>query len=261
MKSNLGLAVTGLLIACLHPVFGQPAGFTFSGGNFPEACVLQSNRNLVPVNQLAAITFDSQSQPPDGICLTGDASRGGVYLKSDNPEADSLFQAMKAFTVSLRIRFDTVSNSPIFFERMLGSTNKNPGYFRFGNQSNTGDAKERRGTLRFLVTDPSGNYQQVASSESWIQIQEQWATVGLTFDQGAVQFYVNGEPLGEPQKITVEQIPSGAPDLTRHIRAAFGFEGAFDDLLVVPDQALSPEQMQAVYQNGIQGSAIEELTK
>ncbi len=239
--------------------WAQPAVFTFESGQWPEYCVLESGRAARPKGDTARVGKDEHGRK-SGVCLTADPNRGGVFIHSPQPDTDVLGEPLAALTVSLTFRSSLVSRSPVFFERLVGGTSENTGFFRFRAQSNSGDELERWGNLRLYTKTAEGKSIAVVSTASWIQQEDVWNQVGLVFKHGRVVFYVNGERLGDEVELPLEAIP-GAEGRSYYLRSAYGFVGAFDDLVVLPGKALTDEQMRNLYKQEIDGEEIKKKFK
>jgi len=240
--------------------FAEGGAFTFESGGFPDVCILDSGRNAKPKGNGSVIGPDETGGRSSQVCLTQDAERGGVFIVSENPGADPLGAELKALTIILAFRASPASPSPVFVERLVGGSSNNPGFFRFRSQSNSGDTKERTGTLRFYLNPVAGESLSAASTAPWTQIENAWNWVGLVFDHGRVRFYLNGERLGDEVNLPVESIP-GAEGKPYAIRAGYGFTGALDDLVILPGKALGDEEMQELQQSSPDAGKLRKFTE
>lgn len=227
---------------------GQPAAFNFESGAMPAPCVLESKRTAEPRKGVAVQPGTDEARA-GSVMVTGDASRGGVFIRALSDD-DTLGESLSQLTVCLAFRASPLSASPVFLERIVGGTSRNPGVFRFRSQSNSKDDHERRGTLRLYVGNSEGQTVTATSTISWIQQDNVWNWVGMVFDKGRVVFYLNGERLGDEVRLSVEEIPSPG-ESSYYLRSGYGFVGAFDDLVIIPGKAFTDEDMSAIYKQGI----------
>lgn len=241
-----------LLLAVASPnlLASDPAGFDFEFGEFPGDGILDSGRRVEPKGEFVRTGADPLGERKGKVCLTEDASRGGVFVRPESKEGDPLGGALSALTVCLSFEASPVSASSIFLERLVAGSSATPGFFRFGNQSNTGDDLQRTGTLRFYAFNEKGQPVVATSTEPWVQDEKVWHWVACVIEPGRVTFYLDGDRLGDPVEIDLQGI-AAAGDQSYFLRAGYGFLGAFDDLLVVPNQALTGEQLQLVRDKGM----------
>lgn len=244
-----------LSLALLMPwvAQGQPAAFNFDSGAMPAPCILESKRTAEP-RRGVSVEPGRDEVRASGVLVTEDAARGGVFIRT-LPYDDTLGEAFSQLTVCLAFRASPLSSSPVFLERLVGGTSRNPGVFRFRSQSNSGDDHERRGTLRLYVGTAEGKTISVASTTPWIQQENAWNWVGVVFNKGRVVFYLNGERLGDEVQLSVEEIP-GTGEASYFLRGGYGFAGAFDDLVIVPGKAFTDEDMLTLYTQGVNSEEI-----
>lgn len=243
-----------MVLAIPLAALGQPAVFNFDSGEIPASCVLDSGRTAQPKGNFVQPGTDETRA--SGVFITEDEGRGGVFIRSPRADDDVMGQALSAFTVCLAFRASSpLSASPIFLERLVGSTSGNAGFFRFRSQSNSGSDNERRCTFRFGVKSAKGEDVNATSTVPWIQQENVWNWVGMVFDKGRVTFYLNGERAGDDIHLPVEEIPA-ADGKSYYIRGGYGFVGAFDDLAFIPGKAFTDDEMQEAYKQGISSEEI-----
>lgn len=244
MKKIILLASAVLLPAA---AFGQAVAFTFETPGLPATCELGSGGETA--TKSAAVRHEHDAEREGGVCVTEDVERGGVFVRDGMKGTGAMAEPVKQMTVAMAFRSNPVSTSPVFMERIVASSSNTPGFFRFRAQRNGGDDHERRGTLRFGVTGPDGQGHTATSTISWSQLANAWNWVGMVYDQGRVTFYLNGEELGEPVEVPVQEIP-GTEGRSYFVRSGYSFIGAFDDLVFLPQKALSSDEMRALFQKG-----------
>ncbi len=162
---------------------------------------------------------------------------------------DVLLGELEALTVSIFYKVDEAVSTPVYVKRIRNSSG-NVGYFSFINQNNSGDEAERRGTFRFGVTTEEGG-KGVASTESWALTPGKWNAVAAVFEKGVVSFYLNGDPVGRPQELGVAAIPAMEGG-KGSLRTGGGYVGLLDDLVVLPNRALTPEEVRALHTQGLE---------
>lgn len=231
---------------------GQPVAFDFDSGETTASCILDSGRTAKPKDSAHP---DHNEARGSGVFIMENSERGGVFIKSPQPDDDVLGKAISQLTVCMAFCASPLSQAPTFLERLVGSTASNKGFFRFRSQSHSKDDNEKLGTMRFEVRDEQGNPYSAASTIPWIQQNNTWYWVGLVFDKGRITFYLNGEQLGDEIQLPLEEIP-GSEGLSYFWRGGYGFIGAFDDLLIIPGNALTDAEMQAIYEKGIGNEKI-----
>lgn len=226
-----------------------PMAFTFETGELPDSCELDSG--LLTSTKHESVTHGRDENRPNGpgVCITGDEGRGGVTVREGHGQKLVMDEPLKSLTLAIAYRSNPVSASPVFVERMVRSSSSNPGFFRFRAQRNGGDDHERRGTLRFTATAGEGKGIAATSTIAWSEVADAWNWVGLVFNDGKVTFYLNGEVLGDEVETELKEIP-GAEAASHFVRAGYGFIGAFDDLVILPNKALTPDEMRQLYLKG-----------
>lgn len=190
----------------------------------------------------------------------GSMALGGNKLMGFSGEiaSSALAGEISQMTISLWImaRNGDSTVSPIFFlQRLNGSTGG--GHFTFGYAEN--------GRLYFYMEDrseggeASGGIVRVYSDPIPPFPGGEWIHVAMTFDRGEVVFYLNGQPVGDPQ---------GLPEGQDAIRDIVGSDtGVFRGMVSSPDiqyvddfgffgnVALSPEDIQSLYEKGLKAFA------
>lgn len=243
----------------LSPVVavGAPMAFTFETDQLPDTCELGSGSLTDAKHESVKHAKDENRTNGPGVCMTGDEARGGVVIRSPQGQKGIMDEALKSLTIAVAFRSNPVSASPVFAERLVQSTSGHPGFFRFRAQRNGGDDQERQGTLRFTATGEQGASVSAASKVAWSQMADAWNWVGVVFNEGTVTFYLNGEVLGDEQAVSLKEIP-GANGASHFVRAGYGFQGAFDDLVILPNKALTPDEMRRLF---LKGPADEEVKR
>ena len=126
-----------------------------------------------------------------------------------------------------------------------------PGFFQF---AFLGGEKSK---LFFSVTGPEeagkGVRHEVLSPKTVSIVPEDWNHFAVTFDEGVVQFYCNGEPVGEPCSLPIEEIPPLAAKFPS-MKAFLGVDAgsSVDDFGLFGDRALSGEDIRAIHDTGLQ---------
>lgn len=226
-----------------------PMAFTFETGEPPDACELGSNFLTAPKHESVTHAKDENRPNGPGVCITGDEPRGGVFIREGREQKGVMDEPLKSLTLAVAFRSNPVSATPVFVERLVRSSSSNPGFFRFRAQRNGGDDQERRGTLRFTAMGNEGKTLSAASTIAWSQVSDAWNWVGLVFNEGKVTFYLNGEVLGDELETELKEIP-GADGASHFVRGGYGFVGAFDDLVILPNKALTADEMRLLFQKG-----------
>lgn len=108
------------------------------------------------------------------------------------------------------------------------------------------------GSLRFTVTTASGNL--TARSEPFSLEPGNWNHVAITFDAGEVVFYFNGQPVGSTVSVDITKIPAIEPPEKAGFGGLAGLssESYADDLGFFGDRALSGDEIQKIYTNGLE---------
>ncbi len=176
----------------------------------------------------------------------GEGDRGLVVVAD---QRDAIHGELSVFSVGMRFKADEAPRTLVFFQRMMGSRRK-PGFFAFYNQSNIERSGNMIGTFRFTATGPEGTPETVASKETWTLTPGEWHHVLMTFDHGQVQFFLNGEALGEAQKLSSLEIIPALQRSAKSFRMALGFGGAVDDVVIRLNQKLTHEEIRKHFAEG-----------
>lgn len=231
-------------------VASEAAGFDFEFDEFPGEAVLESGAQLDRPDDSVRTGPDPLGVRAGKVCLTEDPDRGGVFLSHNSATYDAMGEPLSALTICMTFESDPLSSTSVFLQRMVKGSATTPGSFRFKNQSNTGDDNQRSGFLSFSVSDKNGESVSAMSASRWGQDKGTWYGVACVFDAGRVTFYLDGERWGEPVEMGLKEIPSPGEG-TYYLRAGFGFQGAFDDLLILPGRALTDDEIRTVWEKGV----------
>lgn len=134
----------------------------------------------------------------------------------------------------------------------IASQSHNPGHFQFSYLG--GD----KGYLYFSVTGPGDGAEEeiprfhVRSSEKAPLRANEWNHLAMTFDEGEIHFYVNGNQLGGTRVIELQSIPM----ITRGTPSLKGMEGLgdgslVDDFAFFGSRALSSAEIARLYRDGL----------
>jgi len=252
--SIMGACALGSLLAPLAPA-AENAVFDFEAAGFPVPSLF---------NQPHAWKGREGETELRAVERPGGSSTAAVLSESRgmtlSPRSDSALNGeLASLTVSLAFRMDKAVPTPVFLQR-IQSSSSNPGYFSFHSQNNHGNAEERRGTLRFVITDSQGAH-TAASKQNWNGAAGEWHCAAIVFDGGTVRFYLDGAPLGEPVTMQATSIPAVSPDGKAVFRSGFGFPGAVDDLVILPNRVLDDEQIKLLHESGLASGEVLEILK
>ncbi len=255
-----GLIVLLLMLSPWVSIAAEGMIFDFESGIFPNDSLQGGNAWLQPADVGVQIESDQVDKSRGNVCTNDNENRGGVVLRSKQIDNAILRDAWSTLTVCLLFRASPVSTTPVFFERLSAASSDHVGFFRFSNQSNSGDDHIRKGTLRINARKETGEVVSAISTLPWVQMDSTWHWVAFVFDAGKVRFLVDGEPLGEPIDLQLNQIPA-VKDEKYLLRSGFGFRGGFDDLLILPGRALTDDQLKTIYKKGIQSAEGKAILK
>ncbi len=205
---------------------------------------------------------------PEGTRISGEAARfgqGGLEINRLKGREDlagigwqvllgkengPLFQdEIQKMTIATWVRPTEITPITIFW-RLATSTGYS-GFFQF--------AYLGHDRLYFQATGPEGEegtpgVSPAVSSRSPVSLQPgEWNHLAMTFNNGEVCFYANGEMLGQPMAFPLETLPAQPPQGTPSLLALAGVqEGTHaDDFALFGDRALSPDEIRALYENGL----------
>jgi len=169
----------------------------------------------------------------------GEGDRG-LQISAD--QRDPLHGELSVFSIGMRFKAEEAPRTAVFFQRMMASRKK-PGFFAFYSQSNAERNGSRIATFRFTATGMEGTPQTIASKPTWTFTPGKWHHVLMIFNRGQVQFFLDGEALGETEKLpSLETIPA-LQRSSKSFRMAIGFEGSVDDIVIRLNEALTPEEV------------------
>ncbi|MDB6035528.1 MAG: Mo-co oxidoreductase dimerization domain protein [Verrucomicrobiales bacterium] len=133
-----------------------------------------------------------------------------------------------------------------------------PGGYEFALNAN--------GDNDLIFTSGGCDVYSVGANGQWInQHLNQWIHLAFTVQStGAAQFFINGQPTGDATPIGVcnngfnfavnNDLYIGAPDPASHPNRSI-FNGLMDELALF-NRALSPSEIQALYESGVNGEAL-----
>lgn len=157
---------------------------------------------------------------------------------------------IRQMTISAWVRPSGLESFVVFWR--LPSALEWPGFFQF---SSLGGEKN---PLYFAVTGPGaeqdakGEQHQVLSTQSVSFLPDEWNHLALTFNEGEVTFYVNGERVGAPVTVPIDTIPAITNPQPSMKAAAGSAQPMFlDDFGLFGSTALTADEVFLVYQDGL----------
>lgn len=140
------------------------------------------------------------------------------------------------------------SNQVFLVQRLVRSSI--PGQFTFGTHFGSDGLR----TLHFYLGRGEGEVMaKIHSEEMHAWSPDGWIHLAMTYDNGKIVFYVNGEMLGFPQLLPEEEIVEMFEDASSTLRTMVSSPGVeyMDDFGFFGDAALSEEQIREIYENGL----------
>lgn len=190
----------------------------------------------------------------------GSMALGGNKLMGFSGEIASspLAGEISQMTISLWVmaRNGDSTTSPIFFlQRLNGSTGG--GHFTFN--------YDEIGKFSFYAEDLSesnaegGKIVRIYSDPIPPFPGGEWTHVAMTFDRGEVVFYLNGQPVGDPHGLpegqdAIRDIVGSDVGVFRGMVSSPGIQYV-DDFGFFGNVALSPEDIQSLYEKGLKAFA------
>lgn len=199
------------------------------------------------------ISFTQARFGKGSLLISPHEGRSGVaWEKLINSEEWKPFQAeIDKMTITAWVRPSGTEPFIIFWR--IPSQTSLPGFFQF---TFLGGASNR---LYFAATGPgegekgTGAQHILMSSLSVTPLTGEWNHFALTFEDGEVRFYLNGELVGEPRFFPLEVIPA-SENRFPSLKAVAGVgEGSYvDDFGFFGNRALSGDDIRSIYENGLQ---------
>lgn len=226
-----------------------PLVFDFSAGGLPEASVFQGDR-VIQSRHGGDISFAEAALPHRKLrAISIEGGKEGLRLKV--PEKDALYGEMSALSISLFVKFDDFSGSPVFFQRLRGSrANKGLISFLATTKANPEDgAAQFHPAFRVATDDASGEV--FTATEPLLVEKGKWYHFAMVYNGSEIRFYANGEILGAEHPTFLEKIPAIEPDKTG--LSIYGIQGAVGEMVIAPNQAFSGAHIKSLFENGLEG--------
>jgi len=155
-------------------------------------------------------------------------------------------QETSRLSIAAWVKLHRLETSVIFW-RIPGGT-REAGFFQF---SFLGNGLNR---LYFAVSEGGGENEsgyRVMSPRPLPIEAECWHHLAMTFDEGTVQFYFDGQSAGKETRLSLTQIPAAMRPLASIKGGGMNGGGRMDDFLLMGDRVLSAEEIAQIYENGI----------
>ncbi len=199
----------------------------------------------------AAARFGKAGLDIQALKEEGDSSSGQAWQTGLTQDVWAGFrEEIRQITIAAWVRPEEIKPFVIFWR--IASSTANPGFFQF--------TLLGQGRLYFAAAGPEGEAGEPAirpaiSSRSPAPVKQgEWTHLAMTFNNGEVRFYANGELLGEPLAFPLETIPplstQGVPSMIALSGLPAGSQA--DEFALFGSRVLTPEEVQSLYENGLE---------
>lgn len=189
-----------------------------------------------------------QAKFGQGSLQIGKDRTGTTGFPNQDYELDFMSE-IKQMTISLWFKpAESLEMSALFLARYAGDPQKT-GSFKFFWE---------KGTFKFSIKTADGSLGVISAPVPEME-PEAWNHVAMTFKDGEVAFYINGEPFGFPETMPVNAIPAADPEGGRTIfHLASGLpEGSYvDDVAFLSGEALGEKDIHRLFTEGLDASGL-----
>jgi|GEM_PF-4221168 len=203
-------------------------------------CLVDSGPNAVNVRYDNKISRYSDASKFGTGSLFAEKSGAIWYFYLPPSNWSELAESVQKMTIVLWLRPSNRDTNFTFLVRPSGDPG-GTGFFSFTYTT-------RRLCLNF--TSDLGERKTSASAPVDAWMVGEWIHLGITFEEGNVRFFVNGETFGEVHPLQSAAIP--AANFEKTAFAAYTIEGNFlDDFGFFGDTALSADEIRQIYSDGL----------
>lgn len=158
------------------------------------------------------------------------------YFSITNANAGTYFEGLSEMSIFLWVKFESVATAT-----------REPFYTSWASNSGTLFYKDDSDILSFII----GNGTPTFDSVSWAPSSSVWYHVGVTYNAGAIKFYLDGTQLGADQSSTITTIPTTGNDVNigKRTDSAAYLDGLIDEMGIW-QRALSAAEVTELYNGG-----------
>jgi len=242
-----------ILLGAATPALAKPHFFyLFDESPDPTSALDASGEGINFSYSGSSGQSDSDAKFGKGSMIVGEEPTtgfGGSILKEPFTQ---LNEPVEKMTITLWLKLNPGAlNTQVTLLQRLNSSIGNQGYFGFS-------YSPAAGKLTFALDTEDGSENgkfSLSSSKRVPSPSTDWLHLAVTFDHGKIQFFVDGEPLGEAQTLEgITSIPKTTRDSTTVFRAIVSSPGVshVDDFGYFGDIPLPEADMRTIFTDGLE---------